>query len=57
MRLSFEEIVRAVDGSAVAGAAPCGIGGGVGAGSRAGKPGPLVVCIPGGKVDGADFSG
>ena len=47
MRLSFEEIVRAVDGSAVAGAAPCGIVEGVGTDSRAVKPGSLFVCIPG----------
>ena len=43
MRLSFEEIVRAVDGSAVAGAAPCGIVEGVGTDSRAVKPGSLFV--------------
>ena len=42
MRLSFEEIVRAVDGSAVAGAAAWGIVGGVG---------------PGETFDGHDFAG
>ena len=57
MRLSFEEIVRAVDGSAVAGAAPCGIVEGVGTDSRAVKPGSLFVCIPGETFDGHDFAG
>lgn len=57
MRLSFEEIVRAVDGSAVAGAAPCGIVEGVGTDSRAVKPGSLFVCIPGETFDGARFCG
>ena len=56
MRLSFEEIVRAVDGSAVAGAAPCGIVEGVGTDSRAVKPGSLFVCIPGETFDGHDFA-
>ena len=46
MRLSFEEIVRAVDGSAVAGAAPCGIVEGVGTDSRAVKPGSLFRLHP-----------
>ena len=55
MRLSFEEIVRAVDGSAVAGAA-CGIVEGVGTDSRAVKPGSLFVCIPGETFDGHDFA-
>ena len=56
MRLSFEEIFRAVDGSAVAGAAPCGIVEGVGTDSRAVKPGSLFVCIPGETFDGHDFA-
>ena len=56
MRLSFEEIVRAVDGSAVAGAAPCGIVEGVGTDSRVVKPGSLFVCIPGETFDGHDFA-
>ena len=57
MRLSFEEVVRAVDGSAVAGAVPCGIVEGVGTDSRAVKPGSLFVCIPGETFDGHDFAG
>ncbi len=58
MRLSLEDIVRAVGGSLVAGASmPAGPIVGVGTDSRAVAPGSLFVCIPGETFDGHDFAG
>ena len=58
MRLSFEDIVRAVGGSVIEGAsAPSEPLAGVGTDSRAVTPGSLFVCIPGETFDGHDFAG
>lgn len=56
MRLSFEKIVRAVDGSTVAEAVPCGIVEDMGTDGRAVKSGSLFVCIPGETFGGHDFA-
>lgn len=57
MRLSFNSIVHAVEGTAVAGAVSCDMLEGVGTDSRSVTPGSLFVCIPGETFDGHDFAG
>lgn len=57
MRLTFDDVVRAVGGRVAAGAAlPPAVLEGVGTDSRAVTPGSLFVCIPGETFDGHDFA-
>ena len=57
MRLSFDVIVHAVEGTVIAGQTmPSDMLEGVGTDSRAVTPGSLFVCIPGETFDGHDFA-
>ncbi len=58
MRLSLEDMARAVEGSILPGVTmPSGPVEGVGIDSRSVTPGMLFVCIPGESFDGHDFAG